>query len=125
VRVTFPPRARDVSVAISPDGLGVAFARVRQTAGVMDLFVLRLGRDLAPAGEPEQLTFDGRDISGIAWTPDSREIVFSSDRGGRRELWRIACDGPKEPKRLTGAGEDGAWVAISREGGASRVFTNA
>ena len=113
--VTFPPDARDVSVAVSPDGLRIAFGRVVPPASI-ELFVARLGPELEPAGKPQRLTFDARHISGIAWTPDSGKIIFSSDRRGRRELWRIDADGRKPPDRLTGAGEGATWVAISRQG---------
>jgi Tol biopolymer transport system component/DNA-binding winged helix-turn-helix (wHTH) protein len=113
--VTAPQGARDVSMAVSPDGLRIAFGRVVQS-GALELFVLRLSPDSAAAEKEEQLTFDGKKVSGFAWTPDSSEIVFSSDRGGRRELWRIGVSGRKQPERLTGAGEDATWVAISRSG---------
>ena len=39
----------------------------------------------------------------FAWTPDSREIIFSSDRGGLSSIWRISADGGT-PRRVEGVG---------------------
>jgi Tol biopolymer transport system component len=61
------------------------------------------------------LTFDKRSINGIAWTSDSREIVFSSNRGGDQSLWRISATGG-EPQRVDAAGENALSPALSRAG---------
>jgi Tol biopolymer transport system component len=46
----------------------------------------------------------------------NRELIFSSDRSGRRELWRApAAGGPSV--RLDGVGEDALDVAVSQNGG--------
>ena len=37
--------------------------------------------DYSPQGKPKRLTFDNAQGAGIAWTGNSREIVFSSSRG--------------------------------------------
>jgi Tol biopolymer transport system component len=62
---------------------------------------------------PRRLTFDGLTIEGLSWTPDSREIVFSSRRGGSvNSLWRIAASGGK-PERVSTVGEDVISPAVS------------
>jgi Tol biopolymer transport system component len=95
--------------AFSPDGETLAFIR-RISLGVEDIY-------LAPVagGEPRRLTFDSRAIHSLAWTPDGREIVFSSDRGGTFSLWKISGSGG-QPEPLSGIGQDAFRPTISRQG---------
>jgi Tol biopolymer transport system component len=113
-RLTTPPAHKywgDNDPAISPNGRTLAFVRwsARTTA---DLFVLPLS---VPAAEPRRLTLDKSAIHGISWTPDSREIVFSSNRGGDQSLWRISAAGG-QPQRVDAAGENALSPAVSRAG---------
>jgi DNA-binding winged helix-turn-helix (wHTH) protein len=88
--LTSPPdRSYDYGPVFSPDGSTVAFVR-GSVAGVdADLFVVP-----AVGGEAKRLTVDNSAIFGpSAWTPDSREIVFSSSRRGLHNLWRIPVSG--------------------------------
>jgi Tol biopolymer transport system component len=93
----------------SPDRKMVAYAA---GAGFLaaDIHVLP-----ATGGQPRRLTSDGRFLNGLAWTGDSEDIVFSSNRGGLFRLWRIPASGGT-PERLSGVGEDGSAPAISRKG---------
>ncbi|MFZ0061202.1 MAG: DPP IV N-terminal domain-containing protein, partial [Pyrinomonadaceae bacterium] len=62
-----------------------------------------------------------RNIHGVAVSPDDRYLVFSSDRSGTYNLWRVELDGG-EPVRLTsGEGDvsprfspDGSWIVFQR-----------
>jgi len=45
----------------------------------------------------------------------TREIVFSSKRGGGYGLWRVSLDGGP-PEALPGAGDNAQQPAISRQG---------
>jgi Tol biopolymer transport system component/DNA-binding winged helix-turn-helix (wHTH) protein len=99
----------DSSPAFSPDGRYLAF--VRNTLDVLEIFRMPAG-----GGNATQLTFDHADIQGIAWTPDSAGLVFSSSRQGSPSLWRVSAQGGT-PERLPilGAG----WAmrpSISRKG---------
>src|SRR4030095_9123573 len=74
-----------------------------------------------PGVTPRQLTLDGRNIHGLAVSPDSRYMVLSSDRGGTFNLWRAEI-GRGELVRLTsGEGDvfprfspDGRWAVYPR-----------
>jgi Tol biopolymer transport system component len=93
----------------SPDGKMVAYAA---GAGFLaaDIYVVPVTQ-----GQRRRLTSDGRTIEGLAWTGDSKDIVFSSNRGGLSRLWRIPASGGT-PERLSGVGEDSHAPAISSKG---------
>jgi WD40 repeat protein len=40
-------------------------------------------------GASRRLTYDRGRIGGLAWTPDSKQLIFGSSRSGQRKLWRI------------------------------------
>ena len=85
-RLTEAPRS-DVSPVVSPDGRHLAFLRAR-TVGRVAIFLVPLTSGLAPSGTPRQLTDDDPGVIGLAWTPDGRDLVFSS--GGHLGLSRMA-----------------------------------
>ena len=79
------------SPRFSPDGKTLAFVA---GAGYIaqDIYLVP-----ASGAEPNRLTFDKRWIFGLAWTSNGKEILFSSDRGGLRSLWRVpVAGGPPE-----------------------------
>ena len=94
----------------SPDGTKLAYTR---GPGFIshDLFVMDL-----KTGSSRQLTKELRSIAGVAWTPDSRSLVFSSNRHGLFSLWRIDAAGG-EPQPLTVGGSDAVSPSISLAGG--------
>lgn len=116
-QLTFPPVTAsirgDETGAISPDKRTLAFVRtIASTAA--DIYLVSLAGDLTATGEPRRLSSDNRDIAGIAWSADNREIIFSSNRGGARALWQIAVSGG-EPRRIA-VGENGLNPSISAKG---------
>jgi Tol biopolymer transport system component/predicted Ser/Thr protein kinase len=99
----------DTQPVFSPDSQKVAFVRM-SSADTGDIYVVATA-----GGEPRRLTFDNQYIAGMAWTPDGREIVFSSDRGDTSNLWRISATGGEA--QPVGVGSEGAQTpAISRHG---------
>jgi len=108
-KLTSPPAGviGDYNPAFSPDGKWLAFARSPRWS-TDDLYLMPLA-----GGEPKRLTFDNMTINGLTWTPDSREIVFDSRRGGSsRHLWRAAIAGGT-PERVDTVGADVLSPAIS------------
>ena len=115
--LTFPPGETrgDGGLSLSPDGKTLAFTR---TFGLFekDIFVAPLSEDMLLKAAPTRLTFDNKEIDGVAWTPDGRRLVFSSKRGGRRELWEMGVRPPSEPVRLSAAGDEPHELAVARQG---------
>jgi len=105
----------DVGPAVSPDGRSLAFIRANGSANA-EIYVMPLSEASLPARLPRQLTFDGTMIDPPAWTPDGHELLFASDRGGRRSIWRVPVSGDASPVRFSGAGDNAYGVAISSRG---------
>ncbi len=116
-KLTSPPAQQigDGFPAFSPDGQTLAFTRC-PTAEVNDIYVLPVSSSGTSAGEPKRLTFEGGGIWGLAWTPDGRDLVFSSNRAGSRSLWRIPASSGT-PERLAVGGENAYKPSVSRQGG--------
>ncbi|MBL8207069.1 MAG: PD40 domain-containing protein [Blastocatellia bacterium] len=108
-QLTLPPTTNlaDGYPKFSPDGKRVAFVR-GTSFFVGDVYVT----DMA-GGTAQRLTHDDRWLTGLAWADDSREIVFSSNRGGLLSLWRVAAAGGA-PQALPVAGEDAMFPAIAK-----------
>jgi Tol biopolymer transport system component len=111
-RLTSPPPrfVGDDGPALSPDGGSLAFVRIVD-GSVSDLYVLGLS-GLTPKGDPRRVTFGNLETTSAAWTPDGRELVFSSGFL-HHDLWRIEANNVGKPRRLAAAGETGSQPAIS------------
>ncbi len=110
-RLTTPTAAvvGDVSPVFSPDGKQVAFVRLMSVVAG-EIYLLSV-----EGGEPERLTFSGEGISSLAWTPDGRELVFSSRYGGKTRLLRVPVTGGT-PQWIAASGNDALYPAFSRQG---------
>ncbi len=110
-----PAFARDGRLAVSVDG---------------DLFVRQAG-----GGRWIHLTTGIAWDRDPAWTPDGSSIVFSSDRSGRYQLWRVKvnADGTAgdAPQRITNSSEaesaptlaaDGRIAFVRGNGNATRIW---
>lgn len=110
-QLTTPPQPStgDTDAEYSPDGTMIAF--MHDNKEVEDIYVMP-----AAGGEPRRLTFDNRLLSGLAWTPDSKELVFSSNRGGASwGLWRISAHGGT-PVRVAVGSDRAYYPSISLKG---------
>lgn len=87
--LTRPPAISrgDMEVAVSPDGKQLAFTRWLNI-GVSDIFIQDLD-----GGPPRQVTRDGVEVAGLAWSETGRTLFYSSNRSGDFALWSIPVEG--------------------------------
>jgi Tol biopolymer transport system component len=79
--------------AISPDGTRVAVAMGPQAN--RDIWILDVAR-----GTSTRFTFDPARDDFPTWSPDSKTIAFSSNRGGQLDLYSGPADSPGQEKLL-------------------------
>ena len=93
-----PAYARDGRLAVSVQG---------------DLWIL------SPRGEWTQLTSGPAWDREPAWAPDGKSVVFSSDRSGNFDLWRVAvgsAGASSEPERVTSSPQFEGQPAVAPDG---------
>lgn len=72
------------SFALSPDGTRLLLERLDPDVGTDDIWLLELQSDMLT-----RLTFDPANDTDPIWSPDGRQVLFSSDRiGGNYNLFR-------------------------------------
>jgi Tol biopolymer transport system component/serine/threonine protein kinase len=110
-RLTSPPPHGDYSLAVSPDGETVAFARLSLAGLASSLYVAPIR-----GGDPRRLTLPLGSVS-VTWMHDGKEIVYASGQaaGFTPSLWKIAVAGG-EPRRVPILGEGGVMPVVSPSG---------
>ncbi len=101
---------------LSPDGKKIAF--VARGEVFVDFADKETDRDLRQ-GPSFRVTDTSARESQIAWTPDSRSLVYVSDRHGEDEIYRYDFAARQEtrlthdltPKGLPKVSPDGKWIA--------------
>ncbi len=110
------------SLAVSPDGERLAIGVVR--GGRSDLWL----RDLA-TGAMTRLSSGGSLNYRASWSPDGRELLFTSDQQGRITTFRVPADGssPATPVALGTRSvdeallsRDGRWLVVRTGSGGRR-----
>src|SRR5262245_2587438 len=88
----------------------IVFARVFPNAGQIGLFIARAdGSDERPLLGPPSMDYDP------TWAPDGATIVFTSDRNGSADLYRVKPDG-SALERLTDSPAYDDQAAFSPDG---------
>ena len=98
--VTAPPRRLTdwrqehmSELSVSADGKRLVFVRYGSQE---DAYVGDLNVQGALLGPPKRLTLDERQDTVTAWTPDSKSVLFHSNRNGNQDIFRqdITADSP-------------------------------
>ena len=99
---------------ISPDGKWVAYV-----VGVVDKEANRVNTDIwiipIGGGDAKQLTNSPRHDRHPRWSPDSKQIVFESNRGGSFQIYTMAADG-SGTKELTTISTEATGAVWSPDG---------
>jgi Tol biopolymer transport system component len=76
------------SINVTADGKRIAYLK-----GIPepDVYVAKLDRS-GFVDEPQRLTLDDREDMPYDWTPDGKEVIFTSDRGGELNIYKQATD---------------------------------
>jgi Tol biopolymer transport system component/serine/threonine protein kinase len=93
---------------VSPDGKTIAFFQGKGFLSY-DIYLVQS----AAGGDVTRLTNDNRAEGGLGWTPDGKQVVFSSDRSGVSGLWKISTKGGS-PEPISGGGENASSLSVSR-----------
>jgi len=113
------------SLSLSRDGTRIATVLEK---GEADVYLT--DSQIRPIQNRRRLTLDSRRDFPNGWTPDSKAVIFESDRSGRFHIYRQGMDSPT-PELLTDmAGEqvfstptpDGRWILFRQMSG-DRVKT--
>ena len=89
-----------VSPAWSPNGQFLAFAWIRHYGpgepGSSDIYLMDV-----VSKQWVQLTHDGGRNDFPSWSPDSRHLIFQSNRSGGLQIWTMLADGTKQTQLTT------------------------
>jgi serine/threonine protein kinase/Tol biopolymer transport system component len=102
--------AGDLLPAFSTDGHFLAFVRNGSSRGNSSIYVLDPTRN-----RTRRILSEERNIWGLAWM-SNQELLFSSNRTGRRMLWHISRQGGT-PVPVLGAGREAGIISYSRAKG--------
>ena len=106
--ITAPPGwVVDLSPAVSPDGGSIAFLRAIEGGWTIQAIPSKGGNPKQILG-PDQ----NADRAALAWTPDSRHVIYRSGLGG---LWEASLSGGR-PQRLQVGSDSANFPAVSRHG---------
>ena len=80
-----------------------------------DVYVARLEGNGTRLSTPRRLTLDERQDMPWAWTPDSKQVLFGSDRDGSFHIFRQAPD-QTTPELLVGGSEQSMLPRLTPDG---------
>jgi len=113
--VSSPPSdtAGDWVPRFSPDGKVLAFVSER-SSGAIGIGTVSLA---GPSDDARIISPATAQVASFAWTPDSREVVFTGAyQGTRQGMWRMPANGQTPPMAVLGVGQDPSYVAIAPQG---------
>jgi dipeptidyl aminopeptidase/acylaminoacyl peptidase len=100
--------------ALSPDGRTIAFTvqtvDLDKNTKPQQIYTVALA-----GGPPKQITQDGTDNERPKWSPDSRQIFYTSNRDGGKQLWVMDWDG-SHSRQITHLATEATGQIVSADG---------
>lgn len=89
--------------SVSPDGVHLAYMSTLATMvpGFGATMTQQLWVVSLQTGKPRQLFHGSAQDTRPAWSPDGKQLAFSSDRSGTVEIWVADADGKAAPVQIT------------------------
>jgi Tol biopolymer transport system component/DNA-binding winged helix-turn-helix (wHTH) protein len=110
-RLTHGPGLADL-VSVTSDGKRLAFFRQMIEP---DVYVTDLEASGSKLSQPRRLTLDERADFPYSWTPDSKSIIFVSDRNGAYDIFKQRLD-DSEPELLVRGPENKSVARLTPDG---------
>jgi serine/threonine protein kinase len=116
------------SLSVTPDGKQLSFL---QTTYQEDVWVAGLEANNTRLVNPRRLTLDERNDRPLAWTTDSRSVLFVSNRAGTPDVFVQEATGDAAPLMLAGGPgmqmlprttADGRWVLFTDTASTRRLM---
>lgn len=108
------------NISVSADGQKIAFLKLTLQP---DVYVAELLDHGSRLSVPKRLTLDERQDFPFGWTPDSKSVIFVSDRDGVFHIFEQAIDQP-EPELLVGGDEPLMVSRLSADGSSIHYLVN-
>jgi serine/threonine protein kinase len=106
-------------LSVTADGKRLAFLRSAYHASA---FVGDLAGNGTRLVNSRKLTIDDNINIAMAWTPDSREVIFSSQRAAARQIYRQGLDAGRTPQLMASTPGTNFYMARLSPDGASVIL---
>jgi len=115
---------------IAAASLAFVFARSPEERVITDPATITSARNAGAHPVPIDDLFFSRGIGGASWSPDGKEIVFTTNLTGRFNLWKVSANGGW-PVQLAVSDDrqgsqvwspDGKWIAWQQDRGGNEAY---
>src|SRR5438270_1108048 len=121
---------RTTLALIAAASLAFVFARSPEERTITDPATITSTRNADARPVPIDDLFFSRGIGGASWSPDGKEIVFSTNLTGRFNLWKVSASGGwpvqlavSEDRQIGGVwSPDGKWIAWQQDRGGNEAY---
>ena len=121
---------RILTALLAAASLLFVFARSPEERTITDPATISSARNADTRPVPIDDLYFSRNITDPAWSPDGKEILFSTNLTGRLNLWKVASSGGwplqlavSDDRQFSGTwSPDGKWIAWNQDRGGNEAF---